>query len=298
MNNIKIGFVGGDRRQSAAAAFLARQGYECALYGLDTDGKTDITPDTATGGITRSTTLSGALTGSAMVVLPLPCTNDGVRVNCPAGYDIKLTDVFGSLTPSQIIAGGRLGESIHELAAAAGVKLFDYYEREELVILNSIPTAEGAVAIAMAEMPATLHGSRALIYGFGRLGKVLAKTLAALGADVTVAARKRGDFAWMEVNGYHAHNINEPPLCICPDVVFNTVPAPVLGREALSVLERGTLIIELASKPGGIDMKAAEELGHRVIWALSLPGRVAPVTAGHIIAKSLVAILREERIIS
>lgn len=296
MNNIKIGFVGGDRRQSAAAAFLARQGYECALFGLDADERADALADNTTGGITRSTTLSGALSGSAMVVLPLPCTNDGIRVNCPSGSDISLADVFGLLTPSQIAAGGRLGQNIHVLAAAAGVKLHDYYEREELAVSNSVPAAEGAVAIAMAELPITLHGSRALIYGYGRMGKVLAKTLVALGADVTVAARKREDFAWIEINGCHPHNINEPPICIRPDVVFNTVPAQVLGREALSVLERGTLIIELASKPGGIDMKAAEELGHRVIWALSLPGRVAPVTAGQIIAGCLISILREEGI--
>lgn len=297
MNNIKIGFVGGDRRQSAAAAFLARRGYECAVFGLEPDVKLCTLADNSEGGITRSTSLSGALSGAAMVVLPLPCTNDGICVNCPAGCDIRLADVFGLLTPSQIVTGGRLGENIHKLAEVAGVKIYDYYEREELAVGNSVPTVEGAVAIAMAELPITLHGSRVLIYGYGRIGKVLAKTLNALEADVTVAARKSEDFAWIKVNGCHTQNIYELPVCK-PDVVFNTVPAPVLGREALSALEPGTLIIELASKPGGVDMKAAEELGHRVIWALSLPGRVAPVTSGKIIADCLIAILRERGISS
>ncbi|MHB1154170.1 MAG: dipicolinate synthase subunit DpsA [Eubacteriales bacterium] len=292
MNNIKIGFVGGDMRQSAAAAFLARRGYECAVFGLEPDLKLYTLADNSEGGITRSTSLSGALTGAVMVVLPLPCTNDGIRVNCPAGCDIRLADVFGLLTPSQIATGGRLNENIHKLAESAGVKIYDYYEREELAVGNSVPTVEGAVAIAMAELPITLHGSRALIYGYGRIGKVLAKTLIALGAEVTVAARKLEDFAWIKVNGCHTQNIYELPVCK-PDVVFNTVPAPVLGREALTALEPGTLIIELASKPGGVDMKAAEEMGHRVIWALSLPGRVAPVTSGKIIADCLIAILRE-----
>lgn len=291
MNNIKIGFVGGDMRQSAAAAFLARRGYECAVFGLEPDVKLSMA-DNSEGGITRSTSLSGALSGAVMVVLPLPCTNDGIRVNCPAGCDIRLADVFGLMTPSQIVTGGRLNENIHKLAESAGVKIYDYYEREELAVGNSVPTVEGAVAIAMAELPITLHGSRALIYGYGRIGKVLAKTLIALGAEVTVAARKLEDFAWIKVNGCHTQNIYELPVCK-PDLVFNTVPAPVLGREALSALEPGTLIIELASKPGGVDMKAAEEMGHRVIWALSLPGRVAPVTSGKIIADCLIAILRE-----
>jgi dipicolinate synthase subunit A len=292
MNNIKIGFVGGDRRQSATAVFLANRGYECAVFGLEPDVKLPAECNSG-GGITRSASLCGAVKGAAMVVLPLPATNDGIRVNCPSGCDIKLTDIFGLISPSQIITGGRLGETIHKLADDSGVKLIDYYEREELAVGNAVPTAEGAVAIAMAEMPITLHGAKVLIYGYGRVGRVLAKTLRALEADVTVAARKPEDFVWIKINGCHTQNIYQPPECR-PDVVFNTVPAPVLCREALSALEPGTLLIELASKPGGIDMKAAEELGHRVIWALSLPGRVAPVTSGNIIGECLMAILNEE----
>ena len=292
MNNIKIGFVGGDRRQSASAVFLANRGYECAVFGLEPDVKLP-SECTSGGGITRSASLYGAIAGAAVVVLPLPTTNDGIRVNCPSGCDIKLTDIFGLVSPSQLVTGGRLDETIHKLAEDSGVKLIDYYKREELAVGNSVPTAEGAVAVAMAELPITLHGARALIYGYGRIGKVLAKTLKALEADVTVAARKPEDFIWIKVNGYHAQNIYQPPECK-PDVVFNTVPALVLCREALLALEPGTLLIELASKPGGIDMKAAEELGHRVIWALSLPGRVAPVTSGNIIAQCLMSILSEE----
>lgn len=294
MNNIKIGLVGGDRRQSAAAAFLALRGYECAVYGLEPDNKY-ASEDISGGGITRAATLHGAISGSVMVVLPLPATNDGIRINCLSGCDIKIDDVFSLLSPSQIVAGGRLNENIRALAKTAGVRLYDYYEREELAVSNAIPTAEGAIAIAMNELPITLHGSRALIYGYGRIGKVLAKTLKALEVDVTVAARKSEDFAWIKTNGYHIQNIYEPPVCK-PDVVFNTVPAPVIDRSALSALPSGTLLIELASKPGGIDMKAAEELGYRVVWALSLPGRVAPVTSGNIIADCLDSILREEGI--
>ena len=51
--------------------------------------------------------------------------------------------------------------------------------------------------------------------------------------------------------------------------------------------------MDLASKPGGVDMEAASRLGVRVIWALSLPGKVAPVTAGKIIRDTIYHILNE-----
>ncbi|MGM9936476.1 MAG: dipicolinate synthase subunit DpsA, partial [Candidatus Ornithomonoglobus sp.] len=74
---------------------------------------------------------------------------------------------------------------------------------------------------------------------------------------------------------------------------FNTVPALILTGEVLEKVRQDTLIIDLASKPGGIDFDAAAELGLRVIWALSLPGRVAPVTAGIIIKDTITNILSE-----
>ena len=43
----------------------------------------------------------------------------------------------------------------------------------------------------------------------------------------------------------------------------------------------------------GVDFEAARRMGKNVIWALSLPGKVAPVTAGNIIFETIMNILRE-----
>jgi dipicolinate synthase subunit A len=146
----------------------------------------------------------------------------------------------------------------------------------------------------MEELPITLHGSRCLIIGFGRIGKVLAKGLAGLGARVTVSARKAEDFAWIAASGYAKTDTRRLGDCLPQyDVVFNTVPSMILGKPLLELLKPGCLCVDLASKPGGIDFAAAAGLGVNCIWALSLPGKVAPHTSGDIIRDTLYGILDE-----
>ena len=77
------------------------------------------------------------------------------------------------------------------------------------------------------------------------------------------------------------------------DLVFNTVPAPGLGVEELAALKERALGIDLASRPGGVDLDAAAALGVRVVWALSLPGKVAPVTSGRYIKDTIYHIMEE-----
>ena len=126
------------------------------------------------------------------------------------------------------------------------------------------------------------------------LCREFAQRLAGLGAKVSVAARKFADLAWAESCGYGIEHTGqlEGWLC-CYDLVVNTVPARILSEEDLEDLRPGCLVIDLASKPGGVDLEAAARLGVKVIWALSLPGKVAPVTAGKSIKITIYNILHE-----
>ena len=161
-------------------------------------------------------------------------------------------------------------------------------------IAYAFPTAEGAIQIALEEMPVTLHGSRALVIGYGRLGKALAPRLAGLGAKVSVAARKYADLAWAEGFGFGTEHTGELKGWLCGyDLVVNTVPVRVLREAELADLKPGCLVIDLASKPGGVDFDAAARLGVKAFWALSLPGKVAPVTAGKSIKTTIYNILTE-----
>ncbi len=287
----KLALIGGDLRQMVTARTLAAEGCEVAVFAMDTYAGD-------WGGVTRAADLQSAVGGADLVILPLPVTQDDERLHCPLTRNtVLLTDVFDALTPGQRVVGGKIDAHVRTLAERRGIPITDYLQREELAVANAVPTAEGALAIAMAEVPYTIHGARCLILGYGRVAKALAKTLSAVGAVVTVAARKPQDLAWIDVGGQIPLAISDlmqgdTPLSY--DIVFNTVPEQIVGADLLARLPDDVLLLDLASAPGGFDHEWAKEHGYHVIWALSLPGKTAPVTAGRIIGQTIRRILDEE----
>ena len=206
---------------------------------------------------------------------------------------ITLDQVLNSVGPEQKLAGGSVSEVVRKEAEKRGLTIYDYFSREELAIHNSVPTAEGAIQLAMEETPITISGARCLITGYGRIGRTLARLLVALGADVTVAARKFADLAWATTQGCAVVEMEHMADAGDFDVIFNTVPVMLFDRELLTKMDRGTLLIDLASRPGGVDFNAAAELQIKTIWALSLPGRVAPKSSGLFIKNTILNMIKE-----
>lgn len=278
--------VGGDLRYVYLAGQLAEDGYKVIAVGFD---NADLPPCVA-----GCTDVSQAIALGDAVILPMPISSDGKTINAPFSRScLPLEQLYAAVDPTQPVFGGRGSADIVAAFERRGVTLYDILEREELTVANAVPTAEGALQLALEELPVTIDGSRALVVGYGRIGKILARMLTALGADVTVAARKPSDREWARVQGCTAvhtaalHTL--PPM----DVVFNTAPSMLLTRAVLETFSPRALLIDLASRPGGIDFDAAARLHLKTIWALSLPGRVAPKTAGAIIGRTVLNILEE-----
>lgn len=286
----KLALIGGDLRQMVTAKTLAAEGYEVAVYAMDTYAGD-------WGNVTRAADLQSAVGGADLVILPLPVTQDDERLHCPlTRHTVLLSEVFDALAPGQRIVGGKISAHVRALADSHGIPVTDYLQREELAVANAVPTAEGALAIAMAEVPYTIHGARCLILGYGRVAKALAKTLTAVGAAVTVAARKPQDLAWIDANGQiplALSALTQGDMPLAYDIVFNTIPEQIVGADLLARLPDDVLLLDLASAPGGFDHDWAKAHGYHVIWALSLPGKTAPVTAGRIIGETIRQMLQE-----
>lgn len=278
-----FGVIGGDERMKYLAQSIAADGYPVCVCGLEKLG-------TCRGA--AECDLPQLAAKSSVILLPLPATKDGLFLNAPyAENEIRLDDGFARLFMHKTVCGGMLQRLTASSSLWREIEPEDYYRREELAVGNAIPTAEGAVGIAIREYPGTINGAKCLITGFGRIGKNLAIILRGMGAEVFCAARKKADLMQMRAFGVQPLTYREISRRF--DLIFNTVPAKVLTSPVLMQQTRDTLIIELASAPGGIDLKRAEELHLHVIDAPSLPGRVAPKTAAEYIKEAVYNILEE-----
>ena len=268
-NDTKIGVIGGDLRQLVTADELAAEGYEVAVYGFDEYAG-------SYGMTTRCLSMEDAIRKADFIVLPLPYSVDKIHLNTPLSQsEIHLEDIFAALNENQIVVGGKLDSIAENLATGKKVKLIDYYKREELTVSNAIITAEGAINIAMQELPTMLSNSKTLVMGYGRTGKILANKLYGLHTEVYVSARKHEDFAWIEAFGYKGIGYDDIEYYLGDfDVIFNTVPVLMLDESRLKKIRSNAVIIDLASNPGGVDFNAAKNLGKNVIWALSIPLKV------------------------
>lgn len=285
MENV-ISIIGGDLRIVKLIDILASEGYKVYTYGLERIEKHEK--------VVFCDTLEEAIEQSTLIIGPLPLTSDRINVSTPfSDNKIDLKYFLGLLKGKRFIAGN-ITENAKRILEDNDTIYTDLLRREELVVLNAIATAEGAIQIAIQETPRTLHDSNILIMGFGRIGKVLAKMLQGLGANVYCEARKREDIAWIRAFGYKPVYIDELEMCLSSmEVIINTIPFQILDRKRIDFLRDDCLIIDLASYPGGVDLQAAKDRNIKAIWALSLPGKVAPITSAEYIKETIDNIIRE-----
>lgn len=283
-----IAAFGGDARQGYAIEALKKR-YEVRVWGMGESLRKDVD-------------WKALLQGANVLLFPTPASLDGVRIYTPmenADVSLRLSTVLNAFE-GRLVLGGRLPETLYGLAEKKGLDCFDYLDSEILQLKNAMPTAEGAIYLAMQRLSVTLDGCEAAVMGYGRIGELLSQKLCALGASVSVLARRRESLTRAEL--HHHRGI----LMRCEDsyagfdrlprecrVLFNTVPKRILNREVLERIPRGCLLIDLASSPGGIDFEAAKQMGFEGIWGTALPGKYAPETAGRLLASSLEEILEE-----
>ncbi|ARK30953.1 dipicolinic acid synthetase subunit A [Halalkalibacter krulwichiae] len=199
-------------------------------------------------------------------------------------------------TPSHcVVYSGITNDYLNDCIEEANRSLVKLMERDDVAIYNSIPTAEGTVMMAIQHTDITIHRAKVAVLGLGRVGMSVARTFGALGADVKVGANESYQLARITEMGltpFHTANIKDELKDI--DLCINTIPALVLTAKVLAEMPLHTLIIDLASKPGGTDFHYAEKRGMRALLAPGLPGIVAPKTAGQILADVLAVLLTNE----
>jgi dipicolinate synthase subunit A len=274
----RIVFIGGDARMLFAARAFAEDGFCTSVCGFDLAESADLAEEESA---------EAALAAADIVVLPPVVSRDGENVHAPLSsrkiplsvLDIGSASMFcGASCPPPIKARAK-----------------NYAAREDFAVKNAVPTAEGALKIAMEETGESICGMRACVLGFGRIGAVLARDIVALGGRACVFARRAEARALAQTFGADACSFDDLGAQIGSyDCIFNTVPERIVSKATLAGIKSGAPFIELASAPGGADPELAREGGVRFIPAGGLPGKIMPNAAGKIVYETIKEMIREE----
>ncbi len=272
---IRIAVVGGDEREQEIARLAAAEGAEVRAFAFPW-------PEPGIEGVALARSAAEAMRGARYALFPIPGIAADGSLFAPAAAEPIVPDeeLLRELEPAAHVILGAADDKLRAAAAAAGVTLHEYEHDEELMLLRGPAIVEGALAQAIQHTRVTIHGSPIAVVGHGAIGSLLGRTLVLLGARVTVVARNPVQRAAAVAAAAEA-----VPLEALRDVaarsamLFSTVPAPVVGREALAAMRPGALVMDLAAPPGSVDLDAARALGLVAVWARGL-GRRAPVTVG------------------
>ena len=278
---MNICFIGGDLRSIELIKLFNKKENSIYLIGLE---KSEQLSD-----FEHNENLKETIEMSDVVITSIPLSKNGKSINSVfSNNEILIEDIFNIAKNKKIITGNITKEIESKIKVENNNEIIDILKYEDLTVLNAIPTSEGAIQIAMELSKITIHNSNCLILGFGRIGKILAKMLSGIGANVYCEARKEHDIAWIQSYGYnsiHLKDLNENLNKF--DFIFNTIPYLILDKNNLKLVKKDCILIDLASKPGGIDFEEANRLELKNQWALALPGKVAPKTSADYLYRTI-----------
>jgi dipicolinate synthase subunit A len=290
LTGMQIAVIGGDARQLEIIRKLTELDAKLSLVGFEQ-------LDHAFTGAVKEKVDEVDFSHIDSIILPVPGTNlEGHVETIFSNEKVVLIEEMLMKTPAHCtIYSGISNPYLTGITKKANRRLVQLFERDDVAIYNSIPTVEGTIMMAIQHTDFTIHGSRVTVLGLGRVGMSVARTFQALGAKVKVGARKSEHLARiseMALEPFHLNNLEAEVKDV--DILINTIPIVIVNATVISKMPAHTLIIDLASKPGGTDFRYAEKRGIKALLAPGLPGIVAPKTAGKILANVLSQLLQDD----
>ena len=214
--------IGGDSRQIYMAEYLEAMGYDVSLYGLPEINKKCIAD------------IKFEIESKDAVVMPLPVTKDGKYIFSIVPIKETVDEIISYVKPEQAVFAGMINKGLELKIKKKKASIYDYFRREDVTVMNTVPTVQGIIKAVIDNIDYTVFSSRCAIFGYGRVAKITADTFYSLGADITICARKKGDLATAETKGYESCEITEfYKTAHNFDIIINTVPSLVVDKKIL-----------------------------------------------------------------
>ena len=289
LTDMQIAIIGGDARQLEVIRKLTELDAKLSLIGFEQ-------LDHAFTGANKEKIDEVDFSLIDAIILPVSGTTpDGHVDTIFSNEKVNLLEEMVMKTPEHCtIFSGITNPYLNDLINKTKRHHVLLFSRDDVAIYNSIPTVEGTIMMAIQHTDITIHGSNVVVLGLGRVGMSVARTFHLLGSKVKVGARKPEHIARITEMGLSPFHLDELTNYVSDtDILINTIPHLIVTAKVIAKMPVQTLIIDLASKPGGTDFRYAEKRGIKALLAPSLPGIVAPKTAGTILANVLSNLLEE-----
>lgn len=214
--------------------------------------------------------------GFDFVVLPIRAAENGVTEL--SGQPIAVDAFLKGLRPGVPVFTGRRTEYLKGLS----LRLYNFFEDEELARKNAALTAEGVLYLLLSRTSRSIFDYTYDLLGAGKTGACIYALLTRLGLKVRLVTRRGGDGS-VPYDSWRA----APPA----PVVINTVPGPVVTGDMLADWTRKVFLLDLSSGELGADPAAKAAANLTYLAAPPLPGLVAPESAGALLADYVEAVL-------
>lgn len=286
-NTYNFAFIGGDMRQIYMINELISLHYSVVVYGL----LDPLLDDRCV----IASSLKDAVMSSNILILPIPIMKDDTHIVSKSNIDINFLELKSYLTFDHKLYGGMFSKSFKEYLTHNTIYYHDFMEQEDVILYNSIATAEGTIAAAITSSTINLHDSSCLILGYGRCAITLAHKLKFLSKNVTISARSTEQLSSAHTSLFDTIPLGELVESINKfDFIFNTIPSLILTKDLLIMTKPDVIIIDIASNPGGVDFAYAKEIGRFTNLYLGIPGKVAPKSSATFLNNHLINQFRKK----
>ena len=283
-----VAVIGGDRRALEHMRQARAAGARVQHYGTAPGS------DQAAA-VPGAASLAGAVAGARLISAPIPGLGNDNSLYAPFAKEklFTTTEVLRGAAAGALMFMGRANPQIEAWAKGTPVTPVGYGDDDPLAVLHAVPTAEGAVQVAIENTEETILGLQTLCIGLGRVGISVAQAFLGLQARVTLAARNPSQLARAWAMGMTALPLPELAGAIGRfPLIVSSSSGGVLTRELLVRTAEDVVIIDLCSPPGSVDFEAADQLGRRVIWARG-QAATAPRRTGYNEWQVMMRLLRE-----
>jgi len=198
-------------------------------------------------------------------------------------------EIAGKLKENSMLFCNRLSDDVKKMLMKKNISYHNVTDNESYVVKNACITAEGALGYIIFNTDTSLIDMPVLILGYGRVGKALVKTFKDNYVTLSVATNDPLEYALASMYANNVFSLDD----LCDNTkgykaIINTVPKLILNEKILKKISKDCFILDLASKPGGVDYYFAKKNELNYLHALSVPAIVAPKAAALILKDAII----------